>query len=96
LKSGVFVLMMMIGALNLLWLRPRIVVAAQSAALEESLNLFRSLRCNVVAELFLGVILMIVVGVLGVTPPAAHSGMSSGANIQHHENGTFMARSAKD
>jgi putative copper resistance protein D len=96
LKSGVFVLMMVIGALNLLWLRPRIVVAAQSAALEESLNLFRSLRRNVVAELFLGVILMIVVGVLGVTPPAAHSGMSSGANIRHHENGTFMARSAKD
>jgi hypothetical protein len=50
----------------------------------------------VLAELFLGVILMMVVGVLGVTPPAAHSGMSSGANIQHHENGTFMARSAKD
>jgi len=87
LKVGVFGAMVMIGALNLLWLKPRIVVAAQSAALEKSLNLLRSLRRNVLAELSLGAILMIVVGVLGVTPPAAHVDMSTDRNIPHHDNG---------
>jgi putative copper resistance protein D len=94
LKVAVFGIMIMIGALNLLLLKPRIVIAAQSAAVPESLTLVRLLRRNVMVELSLGVILMIVVGVLGVTPPAAHSDMSR--NIPHGDNHTAAVQALKD
>jgi copper resistance protein D len=71
LKMGIFGAMVTIGAFNLLWLKPGILLSAKSGALTRSLNLLRSLRRNVLTELFLGAALMIVVGVLGVTPPAA-------------------------
>jgi copper resistance protein D len=77
LKMGIFGAMVMVGAFNLLCLKPRIVVAAQSAVLGESLNLLCSLRRNVFIEFFLGTILVVVVGVLGVTPPAADFKMAS-------------------
>jgi copper resistance protein D len=96
LKIGVFSAMIMIGALNLHWLKPRIVVAAQSAALGVSLNLLCSLRRNVLIELSLGTILVIVVGVLGVTPPAAHFDMSTGVNKARHDNRTPAVQSLRD
>jgi putative copper export protein len=63
--------MVLIAAFNLLWLKPRIRVAAESAALGKSLGLLRSLRRTVLTELSLGIIVIIVVGVLGITPPSA-------------------------
>ena len=72
LKIGLIVPMVLIGACNLLWLKPRILVAAQSAALGKSLNLLSSLRRNVLTELSLGAVVIVVVGVLGITPPAIH------------------------
>jgi copper resistance protein D len=96
LKMAVFGAMVMIGALNLLWLKPRIVVAAQSAALWKSWNFLRSLRRNVLAELCLGAILMVVVGVLGITPPAARFDMSTGGSVPYHDNSTPTAQSLED
>lgn len=89
LKLSVFAGMVMIGAVNLFWVKPRIVMAAQSARMEKSLNLLRSLRRNVLAELFLGAVLMMVVGVLGVTPPAAHSDMPNSSDVQRPDNGAL-------
>jgi len=94
LKVAVFSVMVTIGALNLLLLRPRIVIAVQSAALGESLTLLRLLRRNVMVELSLGAILMILVGVLGVTPPAAHQYMSG--DIPHLDNHTASVQALKD
>jgi hypothetical protein len=51
------------------------------SALGKSLNLLRSLRRNAGIELSLGLILVMAVGVLGVTPPAANFKMSAGVNI---------------
>jgi putative copper resistance protein D len=72
LKLGLIGVMVLIGAFNLLGLKPRILVAVQSAALEKSLSLLRSLRRNVLIELCLGTVVIMVVGVLGITPPATH------------------------
>jgi putative copper resistance protein D len=71
LKVGLIAVMVLIGAFNLLWLKPRIRVAAESAALGKSLGLLRSLRRSVLTELSLGIIVITVVGVLGITPPSA-------------------------
>jgi putative copper resistance protein D len=78
LKLGIFVAMVAMGAFNLLWLKPRLVGAVKSASQETSWNLLRCLRGNVLIELVLGALLMIIVGVLGVTPPAAHVKMATG------------------
>jgi len=72
LKVGLIAVMVLIAAFNLLWLKPRIRVAAESAAPGKSLGLLRSLRRTVLTELSLGIIVIIVVGVLGITPPSAH------------------------
>jgi putative copper resistance protein D len=70
LKLGLFGAMVVIGAFNLLRLKPRILVVAKSTALGKSSNLLRSLRRNVLTELSLGTLVIIVVGVLGMTPPS--------------------------
>ncbi len=44
LKIALFAAMVVIGAFNLLWLKPQILVAAKSTALGESSKLLRSLR----------------------------------------------------
>jgi putative copper resistance protein D len=95
IKLGIFIATVTVGAINLFWLKPRIVVAAASAAITNSLNLIRSLRRNVLLELSLGAILMIVVGALGVTPPAAHSDMPDGSNIQRHDDGVLVGDRTK-
>ena len=72
LKLGLIGVMVLIGAFNLLGLKPCILVAAQSGELEKSLSLLRSLRRNVLIELCLGTVVIMVVGMLGITPPATH------------------------
>jgi copper resistance protein D len=69
LKLGLFSAMVVIGAFNLLWLKPQILVAAKSAPLGKSSKLLRSLRGNVLTELFLGTMVVIVVAMLGSRRP---------------------------
>jgi putative copper resistance protein D len=95
LKLGLFGAMVVIGAFNLLWLKPRTLVAAKSTALGKSSNLLRSLRRNVLTELSLGTIVIIVVGVLGVTPPAAHFEKPTGISIPHDGSRTSAAQRFK-
>jgi copper resistance protein D len=78
LKLGIFAAMVTIGAFNLLSLKPRVVGAVKSASQETSWSLLHCLRRNILIELLLGAFLMIVIGLLGVTPPAAHAKIASG------------------
>jgi copper resistance protein D len=54
-----------IGAVNLLWLKPCL-------ALENTEATAAQLQFNIRAELFLGVVIVIIVAVLGILPPANH------------------------
>ena len=95
LKIALFAAMVVIGAFNLLWLKPQILVAAKSTALGESSKLLRSLRRNVLSELFLGTIVIIVVGVLGITPPAADFEMPTDVSSPHDSSRTSAAQRLK-
>ncbi|PYJ93166.1 MAG: hypothetical protein DME62_09840 [Verrucomicrobia bacterium] len=95
LKIALFAAMVVIGAFNLLWLKPQILVAAKSTALGESSKLLRSLRRNVLSELFLGTIVIVVVGALGITPPAAHFEMPTDVSSPHDSSRTSAAQRLK-
>ena len=70
IKLGLLLPLLAIGAVNLLRLKPSIVATgdgtrATSAAL-------RSLSRNVIIEVLLGLAILLIVGHMGVTPPARH------------------------
>jgi len=68
-KLAVFALMLLLAAGNGLVLAPR----AQSAALPaERLQALRRLRTSVLLEATLGAVVLVLVGILGVTAPAMH------------------------
>ena len=63
LKIALFVLTVVLGAVNLLRLKPRL-------ALENSEKAAAQMQLNVQAELFLGTAVIVVVAILGTLPPA--------------------------
>lgn len=67
IKLGIFGVMVAIGAVNLLYLKPRLSTATAGARRAPSLA---RLRFNVLAEIAFGSTVMIVVGILGLLPPA--------------------------
>ena len=81
LKIALFTLLVLIAAANRLWLTPRLGMPSTRH------RVVRTLWRNVVVELGVGVFVMAVVGVLGITPPAAHGhgGMTASGN-EHTEH----------
>lgn len=69
LKIVLFGLSVSIGAVNLLILRPRL--SSENPAAEKKVAAVR-LECNVQMELLLGAVIVIVVAILGILPPANH------------------------
>jgi len=63
LKIALFILTVVLGAVNLLRLKPRL-------AAENSEKAAAQMQLNVQAELFLGVAVVVVVAILGILPPA--------------------------
>ncbi len=73
LKLGLLIPLIAIAAQNFLHLKPNLLAAPAARAFETLLNPLRRLRRNVMAEASLGVAILLVVGALGITPPALHA-----------------------
>jgi putative copper resistance protein D len=69
-KFILFCVIISIGAINLLRLKPRIM--REKPGSHESGTAAAQLQFNVRAELFLGILIVILVAVLGILPPANH------------------------
>lgn len=74
LKVGVFCAMVAIGAVNLLYLKPRLSAPRSDASLDPAAG---RLWLNVLTELALGTAVIIIVGIMGLLPPATES-------LHHH------------
>ena len=70
MKLSLFSIMIGFGAYNFLRLRPQLALADEQNAKRP--NALRKLMRNVIAELCLGMIIVLIVGALGVTPPPRH------------------------
>jgi putative copper resistance protein D len=64
LKIGVFVVMVTLAAINRLWLTPRLAATDGKS--------LRALTRNTIAEIVLGLLIFVIVGLLGTLHPAAH------------------------
>lgn len=71
-KIVLFALMIGLGAVNLLVLKPRLMRPAPVEKQEESPKLVAALFRNVVCEAILAAGVLLIVGLLGVTPPPMH------------------------
>ena len=69
-KLGLFLAMLAVGAANLLLLKPRITAPGNSDG--GTSGALRSLSRNVVMEILLGLVILLIVGHMGITPPARH------------------------
>jgi putative copper resistance protein D len=72
LKLSLLIPLIAIAAQNLLRLKPQLSAAPVARVGEALGNPLRRLRRNVIAEASLGVAILLVVGALGITPPALH------------------------
>ena len=70
LKLFLFLIMVGLGAWNLLRLKPQLKSAGKSN--DQQRTALRKLMRNVIAELCLGTLIVLIVGALGVTPPPRH------------------------
>ncbi len=72
LKLGLFLVMIVIASVNLLRLKPQLLAVPSCPSGETLRELLGLLRRNVLAEACLGATILLVVGALGITPPAQH------------------------
>ena len=70
LKLLLFFTMIGLGACNLLRLKPQLALANEQNATQR--DALRKLTRNVIAELCLGILVVLIVGALGATPPPRH------------------------
>ena len=70
-KLGLFAAMAAIGAVNLLRLKPELSGFPDRAAIDVAV--LKKIARNVFMELCLATVVLLVVGMLGITPPALHS-----------------------
>jgi putative copper resistance protein D len=70
LKVLLFVIMMGLGACNLLRFKPQLALANEQNATQR--DALRKLMRNVIAELCLGTLIVFIVSALGATPPPRH------------------------
>jgi len=71
-KLGLLLPLIGIAAGNLFRLKPQLVATPASDSGETARELLRRLRRNVLAEACLGATILLIVGALGITPPARH------------------------
>ena len=71
LKIALLLPLLGIGAINLLWLKPRIVDTVPDQPEQSAVHL-RQLTRNIAIEMLVGVGILLIVGYMGVTPPARH------------------------
>jgi len=71
-KLVLFVLMVGLGAWNLILLKPRLAVDLPDINVTHQKSAIRSLLWNVLCEVGLGAAVMLIVAVLGITPPPLH------------------------
>jgi len=69
-KLGLLLPLLAIGAVNLFRLKPTLVASSDRAG--ETSGALRSLSRNVIIEVLLGLAILLIVGHMGVTPPARH------------------------
>ena len=72
LKLALLIPLIAIAAVNLLRLRPQLLASPDSDAGDALRELLRRLRRNVIGEICLGATILLIVGALGITPPARH------------------------
>jgi copper resistance protein D len=80
IKVALFLVMVAIAAINRQILTPRLIGTGSAAANREALG---RLRRNAAIEAGLGAIIIVIVAVLGVTPPGLHQVMP---DMQHHSH----------
>ncbi len=73
LKLGLLIPLIAVAAQNLLRVKPQLLAAPPAGVTETLLKPLRRLRRNVMAEASLGLTILLVVGALGITPPALHA-----------------------
>jgi putative copper resistance protein D len=71
-KLALLIPLIGLGALNRSWIVPRLAARAAAGGQSGASKVIRQLRLSVAAEMGLGGVVLLVVGVLGVTPPARH------------------------
>jgi putative copper resistance protein D len=69
-KISLLLPMLAFAATNLLYLRPRLLTATHGRSLND---LFAKLRRNTFAEAGIGMLVLVLVAMLGITPPARHT-----------------------
>jgi putative copper resistance protein D len=72
LKLSLLLPLLAIAVLNLLREKPRLLCSAPEQGDPGSREAIRHLRRNVLGEILLGGMILVVVGALGVLPPAVH------------------------
>jgi putative copper resistance protein D len=72
LKASLLLPLLIIAARNLLHEKPRLLQSTAESARSETPRVLRHLQRNVLGEILLGGIILLVVGALGVLPPASH------------------------
>jgi putative copper export protein len=71
-KLVLFLVMVGLGAWNLLLLRPSLAVDALAMNVAHQKSAIRSLFRNVLLEIGLGAAVILIVAALGITPPPMH------------------------
>jgi len=71
-KVILFFVMVGFGAWNLFLLKPRIAIALPTVNVAQQKSAVRSLLRNVLCEVGLGAAVILIVAVLGITPPPLH------------------------
>jgi putative copper resistance protein D len=73
IKIALFLAMLCLAALNRLRLLPRLTQTEGSRPQPGNILTLRQLRRNTTLEIVLGLAVLYIVGLLGVTPPAGHT-----------------------
>jgi copper resistance protein D len=76
IKSGLFGLMFCIASINRVRLTPRVAAAIEAGDPLLAISAWRQLRRNTAVEIAIGLVIICVVGVLGVTMPSGHTHLS--------------------
>jgi putative copper resistance protein D len=71
-KLLLFVAMVAIGAWNLLILKPQLDVVASGSSGDSQVTVLAGIRRNILIEIGLGILVVFVVCLLGIMPPASH------------------------
>jgi len=72
IKLALLLPLIAVAAVNLLKLKPRILASGVAQSVARIAELLQRLRCNVTREVILGACILVVVGMMSVTPPARH------------------------